>query len=152
MAKLYEARNFGSGGMTHTPWSDVITLIYRSTVQDADGFETVTWVKSDPPLFCDFTEGVSQSEFYHSMRAGTAASAQAEVQTADYESFWPDNNTDYRFAEFLGKRYRILRSFPQSFDTTTIILTEVFYERTDEPDDGTGAGSDQNAGGASGGA
>ena len=149
MAKIYEKRNFGSGGLTHAPWSDVITLIYRSAVQDADGFETVSWTASEPPLFCDFAEGVSQSEFYRSMRAGNSASAQAEVQTADYEAFWPDGYADLRYAQFCGKYYRILRSFPQSFDTTTIILTEVLNE---QPDIDSGGGPEQNAGGAAGGA
>ena len=148
MAKVYEQRNYGSGGLTHAPWSDVITLIYRSAVQDADGFETVTWTASEPPLFCDFSEGVSQSEFYRSMRAGNAATAQAEVQTADYEAFWPDGYADLRYAEFRGKYYRILRSFPQSFDTTTIILTEVLNEQPDIDNGGSG----QNAGSAAGGA
>lgn len=110
---------------THTPWSDEIVLIRRETVQGDDGFEAVTEIRSNPPLFCDFEEGVSQSEFYRSMKAGNAAAAQVEVQTADYAAFWPTSYADLRFAEFLGKRYRILRSFPQSFDTTTLILAEV---------------------------
>lgn len=109
----------------HTPWSDEIVLIRRETEKDASGYETVTEIRSDPPLFCDFEDGVSQSEFYRSMKAGNAASAQAEVQTVDYQEFWPDCYSDLRFAEFRGRRYRILRSFPQSFDTTTLILTEV---------------------------
>ena len=112
-------------GTTHTPWSDEIVLIYRVGSQNADGFETGAEVRSDPPLFCDFETGVSQSEFYRSMKAGNAATAQAEVQTADFEEFWPEDYTDVRLAEFRDKRYRILRSFPQTFDTTTLILTEV---------------------------
>lgn len=112
-------------GELHCPWSDEIVLICRSTVQDADGYETVTEVESDPPLYCDFEDGVSQSEFYRSMKAGMAATAQAEVQTADYEAFWPEGYTDIRFARLRGKKYRILRSFPQTFDTTTLMLTEV---------------------------
>lgn len=112
-------------GPLHCPWSDEIVLIYRSGVQKTSGWETVTEVKSDPALFCDFSDGVSQSEYYRSMKAGTAATAQAEVQTADYEAFWPEEYTDQRFAELRGKRYRILRSFPQSFDTTTLMLAEV---------------------------
>ena len=59
------------------------------------------------------------------MKAGNQASAQAEVQTVDYFDFWPDGYTDYRFAEFRGRRFRILRSFPQTFDTLTLILEEV---------------------------
>lgn len=111
--------------MLHTPWSDELVLIWREGSQGATGYETVTEHRSDPPLFCDFEEGVSQSEFYRSMKAGMAASAQAEVQTVDYFGFWPEGYTDLRFAEFRGKRYRIIRSFPQSFDTTTLILEEV---------------------------
>ena len=110
--------------MLHTPWSDTITLIRRDTTQDASGFETVTETRSTPPLFCDFEDGVSQSEFYRSMKAGNQASAQAEVQTVDYLDFFA-GYTDLRFAEFNGRRYRILRSFPQTFDTLTLILSEV---------------------------
>ena len=109
----------------HTPWSDEITLIWRETTQDASGFEAILEHRSNPPLLCDFKDGVSQSEFYRSMRAGVQASAQAEVQTVDYLDFWPGGYTDYRFAELRGKRYRILRSFPQTFDTLTLILSEV---------------------------
>ena len=109
----------------HTPWSDEITLIWRETAKDADGYESITEHRSDPPLLCDFEEGVSQSEFYRSMKAGVQASAQAEVQTVDYLDFWPRGYTDYRFAEFRGRRFRIVRSFPQTFDSLTLILSEV---------------------------
>lgn len=109
----------------HAAWSDEITLIWRETTKNAAGFETVTEHRSKPPLFCDFEDGVSQSEFYQSMKAGNQASAQAEVQTVDYFEFWPEGYTDYRFAEFHGRRFRILRIFPQTFDTLTLILSEV---------------------------
>lgn len=107
------------------PWSDEITLIWRDTTQDASGFESVKEHRSEPPLMCSGRDGVSQSEFYRSMRAGSVASAQAEVQTEDFTEFWPSWYTGPFLAEFRGKRYRILRTFPQSFDTTTLILTEV---------------------------
>lgn len=111
--------------MLHAPWSDEITLIWREPTTDASGYEAMREHRSRPPLMCDFEDGVSQSEFYRSMKAGVQAGAQAEVQTVDYYDFWPEGYTDYRFAELRGKRYRILRSFPQSFDTLTLILTEV---------------------------
>lgn len=107
------------------PWSDTITLIWREPTKDASGFETITEHRSNPPLFCSFEDGVSQSEFYQSMKAGVAATAQAEVQTVDYLDFWPAGYTDYRFAELRGRRFRIVRSFPQTFDSLTLILTEV---------------------------
>lgn len=110
--------------LLHAPWSDVITLIRVETAQAASGFETVTEIRSEPPLMCDFEDGVSQSEFYRSMKAGNQASAQAEVRTVDYLDFWR-GYSGIRFAEFNGKRYRILRSFPQTFDSLTLILSEV---------------------------
>lgn len=110
--------------MLHAPWSDTITLIRRETEKDSSGFETVTEIRSVPPLFCDFEDGVSQSEFYRSRKAGNQAAAQAEVQTVDYLDFF-EGYTDMRFAEFRGRRYRILRSFPQTFDSMTLILEEV---------------------------
>lgn len=109
----------------HTPWSDEITLIWVESGQAASGFENRMEHRSTPPLMCDWEDGVSQSEFYQSMKAGVEASAQAEVNTADYLDFWPEGYTGYKLAEFRGKRYRILRSFPQTFDTLTLILTEV---------------------------
>ena len=110
-------------GVLHTPWSDEITLIWRETEQDASGYETITEHSETFP--CDFEDGVSQSEFYRSMKAGVQASVQAEMQTVDFDAFWPTGYTDLRFADMYGKRYRILRSFPQTFDTVTLILSEV---------------------------
>lgn len=112
-------------GLLHTPWSDEITLIWCETTITPAGFENTMEHRSTPPLMCDWEDGVSQSEFYQSMKAGTQASAQAEVNTIDYVEFWPAGYTGYRFAEAHGKRYQILRSFPQTFDSTTLILSEV---------------------------
>lgn len=109
----------------HTPWSDEITLIWVESGQAASGFESRMEHRSTPPLMCDWEDGVSQSEFYQSMKAGVQAGAQAEVNTADYLDFWPAGYTGLRFAEFNGRRYKILRSFPQTFDSMTLILTEV---------------------------
>ena len=108
----------------HTPWSDEITLIWVESGQAASGFENRMEHRSTPPLMCDWEDGVSQSEFYQSMKAGMQASAQAEVNTADYLDFWPAGFTGTRYAEFNGKRYRIIRSFPQTFDSLTLILEE----------------------------
>ena len=110
--------------MLHTPWSDTITLIRRDTTQDASGCASVTETRSEPPLFCDFEDGVSHSEFYRSQKAGNQASAQAEVTPVDYLDFF-DGYTGLRFAAFHGRRFRILRSFPQTFDSLKLILSEV---------------------------
>lgn len=93
--------------------------------QAASGFSGAIEHRSEPPLMCDWEDGVSQSEFYRSMKAGVQASAQAEVSTVDYLDFWPAGYSGYRLAEFNGRRYRIVRSFAQTFDSLTLILTEV---------------------------
>ena len=109
----------------NTPWSDDLVLIWREGPESTSGFGDVTEHRSDPALFCNFQDGVSQSEFYRSMKAGVQADAQAEVQSTDYFEFWPEGYTDLRFAEVQGKKYKIIRSFPQTFDTLTLILQEV---------------------------
>ena len=106
----------------HTPWSDVCELFVLPDDQDAEGYGVAAPVKKS--VYCNWQDGVSQSEFYRSQKAGNQASAQAEVQAVDYQEFF-DNYSGLRFAEFRGKRYRILRSFPQTFDTLTLILSEV---------------------------
>ena len=63
----------------HTPWSDEITLLRFSGEKNAAGYRNPETVASDPPLFCSFEDGVSQSEFYLSRKAGMQADAQAEV-------------------------------------------------------------------------
>lgn len=111
--------------LLHTPWSDEITLIWMEPTQTASGFESRMEHRSTPALMCNWKDGVSQSEFYLSMKAGVTATAQAEVNTADYLDFWPAGYTGERIVEFRGVRYRVLRSFPQTFDSLTLILTEV---------------------------
>lgn len=107
----------------HAPWSDVCDLITFSSVKDADGYEELTEVKHR--MFCNWEDGVSQSEFYLSDKAGMRASAQVELHKVDLIEAWPSGMGGERFVDFNGVRYRVLRNFPQSFDTQTLILTEV---------------------------
>ena len=107
----------------HTPWSDVAELITFSSVKDDDGYETLTETKHT--VFCNWEDGVSQSEFYLSDKAGMRASAQVELHKVDLIEIWPEGMGGDRFVDFQGVRYRVLRHFPQSFDTQTLILTEV---------------------------
>lgn len=107
----------------HTPWSDTADLITFTSVKDADGYETLTETKH--PVFCHWEDGVSQSEFYLSDKAGVRASAQVEIHKIDMIEAWPAGMGGERFVDFGGVRYKVLRSFPQSFDTQTLILTEV---------------------------
>ena len=99
----------------HTPWSDVITLEVFPDNQDAEGYG-VAPVESRQ-IMCTFQDGVSQREFYFSQKSDLQASAQAEIYRVDYEG--------ERWAEFQGRRFRIIRTFPTSFDVIALVLSEV---------------------------
>ena len=38
---------------------------------------------------------------------------------------WPRGTTGDRIVDFKGQRYKVVRDFPQGYDTQTLILTEV---------------------------
>lgn len=109
--------------MLHAPWSDEITLLGFSFDKDSDGFETVT--AAEHIVFCNWQDGVSQSEFYLANKNGMRAAAQVEIHKADMLEAWPRGTPGKRFVIFRGDRYEVLRDFPQSFDTQTLILSEV---------------------------
>lgn len=123
----------------HTPWSDTADLIVPSLTQNANGYPITPAAEDQqtPPvilpdgsvqqsrrtIFCDFEDGVSQSEFYLSRKAGSRASAQLELWSVDYEG---ETLVEFPGGSAQGARfYRVIRSFKQSFDTTTLILEEV---------------------------
>lgn len=100
----------------HTPWSDEIGLVAWSSEQNAAGYR----LPENPDtrqIFGTWQDGVSRGEFYSSMKAGLQASASVEIWTVDYEG--------EKFVSFRGRFYRILRTYPSSFDHTVLILEEV---------------------------
>lgn len=99
----------------HTPWSDVAKLLSFADDQDAEGYGVEAPTKRT--VYCTWEDGVSQREFYLSQKEGLQASASVELWSVDYEG--------ERFVDFNGRRYRVLRSFPSSFDCVTLILSEV---------------------------
>lgn len=101
--------------LRHTPWSDVCELLTFADNQDAEGYGVEPPVRRQ--LMCTFYDGVSQNEFYAAQKSDLQASAQVEIQRVDYEG--------ERWAEFEGRRFRVLRSFPPSFDTLMLVLSEV---------------------------
>ena len=109
----------------HTPWSDELVLIRYEGTKDAAGWRNPEPVRSDPPLFCSFEDGVSQSEFYLSRKSGMQAAAEAEVWAADYDAFWPEGYAGRRQCELRGTKYEIVRAFQNTMDTKTLILQEV---------------------------
>lgn len=107
----------------HTPWSDTIELHTLQPTKDAEGYETEQIALHT--VLCNWTDGVSQSEYYLSDKAGARAAAQVEIFKADMYEVWPRGTPGDRFVTFEGQVYRVLRDFPQSFDTQTLILSEV---------------------------
>ena len=100
----------------HTPWSDVIGLLRFDPTQNANGYRANTTPEARM-LMCTFEEGVSQNEFYLSMKQGMQATASVEIWTADYQG--------EKFACFGNRFFRVLRAFQSGFDYTTLILSEV---------------------------
>lgn len=108
----------------HTPWSATAELISRTEgAPDAEGYRQP--VETPHTVFCNWQDGVSQSEFYLSDKRGLRASAEVEIWKADMLQVWPRGTTGDRFLVFEGVRYKVLRDFPASIDTQTLILTEV---------------------------
>lgn len=99
----------------HTPWSDVISLIAFESERDAEGYEKLKELPRE--VMCTFEEGVSQNEFYLSHKEGLRANASVELWAVDYDG--------EAFADFEGRRFRVLRAFQSSFDCKTLILSEV---------------------------
>lgn len=107
----------------HTSWSDVCELFVLPDDQDAEGYGIAAPMKKT--VYCNWQDGVSQSEFYLSQKAGMRASAQVEIHKVDMLEAYPAGTAGERFVDFGGRHYKVLRDFPQSFDTQTLILTEV---------------------------
>lgn len=101
--------------LRHTPGSDVIDLLTFADNQDPEGYGVNPPVRRT--LMGTFYDGVSQNEFYAAQKSDLQASAQVEIQRVDYEG--------ERWAEFQGRRFKVLRSFPPSFDTLMLVLSEV---------------------------
>lgn len=100
----------------HTPWSDEIRLLRFDPRQNASGYRADNTPEARA-VMCTFEDGVSQNEFYLSMKQGMQATASVEIWTADYQG--------EEFACFQSRFFRVLRAFKSGFDYTTLILSEV---------------------------
>ena len=94
---------------------DVCDLIALTSTMDDEGYETLT--ESAATVFCNWTEGVSQNEYYLSHKEGFEASASVEIVSFDYNK--------QKLVDFHGTRYRVIRAFQRRPDYTTLILEEV---------------------------
>ena len=91
---------------------DLIAVIYT---KDSEGYETKTEEASTH--FCNWTDGVSQNEFYLAHKEGFQASASVEIFSEEYRK--------QKIVEFHGVRYNVIRTFHRNPDYVTLILEEV---------------------------
>lgn len=94
---------------------DVCDLVTVTSAKDGEGYETLT--EESVQVFCNWTDGVSQNEYYLSHKEGFEASASVDIITADYNK--------QKLVDFHGTRYRVIRAFQRRPDYTTLILEEV---------------------------
>lgn len=94
---------------------DVCDLISVTYTMDEEGYETGVEAKST--VFCNWTDGVSQNEYYLSHKEGFEATASVDIVSFDYGK--------QKLVDFHGTRYRVIRAFQRRPDYTTLILEEV---------------------------
>ena len=94
---------------------DVCDLVSVTSTKDAEGYEKQ--VEAKVTVFCNWTDGVSQNEYYLSHKEGFEATASVDIVTFDYDK--------QKLVDFHGTRYRVIRAFQRRPDYTTLILEEV---------------------------
>lgn len=94
---------------------DVCDLVTKVYTKDSQGYETET--ETVKTVFCNWTEGVSQNEYYLSHKEGFEASASVEIVSFDYSK--------QKIVDFNGVRYNVIRAFQRRPDYVTLILEEV---------------------------
>lgn len=94
---------------------DVCNLISVASVMDDEGYETLT--ETSAQVYCNWTEGVSQNEYYLAHKEGFEATASVDVFTDDYAK--------QKYVDFHSVRYHVIRAFQRRPDFTTLILEEV---------------------------
>lgn len=94
---------------------NVCNLITVAATKDDEGYETLT--ETSTQVFCNWTEGVSQNEFYLAHKEGFEASASVEIVSFDYNK--------QKLVDFHGTRYHVIRAFQRRPDYVVLILEEV---------------------------
>lgn len=94
---------------------DICDLIAVTHIKDSEGYETTE--ETATTHFCNWTDGVSQNEFYLAHKEGFQASASLEMFSEEYKK--------QKIVDFHGVRYNVIRSFQRTPDVVTLILEEV---------------------------
>ena len=95
-------------------WNHEITLIAKKiTGQDKLKQNITEEVKTK--LLCR-KRSVTRSEFYQANQAGIRPSLVVDIHSFEYDN--------QELAEFEGKRYRILKTYPVDLETLELTMTE----------------------------
>ncbi|MDG3292170.1 phage head closure protein [Streptococcus suis] len=95
-------------------WNNEITLIAKKiTGQDKLKQNITEEVKTK--LLCR-KRSITRSEFYQANQAGIRPSLVVDIHSFEYEN--------QELAEFDGKKYRIIKTYPVDFETLELTMTE----------------------------
>lgn len=95
--------------------SAVCDLVTEIFTKDNQGYESKT--EETKQVFCIWTDGVSQNEFYLSHKEGFEASASVDIFVGDYNR--------EKIVDFNNRRFNVIRVFQRKPDYVTLILQEV---------------------------
>ena len=99
-------------------WADEITLIAQTEQAerlDANGFPNEL-VETETTVYCN-KKPVGYQEFFKSQQAGIQVDFKVDVHTVDYSG--------QQLAEFMGKRYQILKTYELNDDTIELTLSDL---------------------------
>ncbi|MDG3195956.1 phage head closure protein [Streptococcus suis] len=95
-------------------WNHEITLIAKS-ITGKDKLKQNITEEVKTVLLCR-KKSITRSEFYQANQAGIRPSLVVDIHSFEYDN--------QELAEFEGKRYRILKTYPVDLETLELTLTE----------------------------
>lgn len=95
-------------------WNNEITLITKKKVGD-DSLKQAIYEDIPLKIFCR-KKSITRSEFYQANQAGLKPSLVVDIHSFEY------NNQV--FAEFEGKKYRVLKTYPVDLEKLELTLVE----------------------------
>lgn len=96
-------------------WNHEITLITK-TITGQDELKQNLVEETETKLLCR-RKSVTRSEFYQANQAGLRPSLVVDIRSFEYN--------DEELAEFEGKRYKVLKTYPVDLEVLELTLTEV---------------------------
>ena len=95
-------------------WSNEITLIAKKIIGKDKLKQNIT-EEVETKLLCR-KRSITRSEFYQANQAGIRPSLVVDIHSFEYDN--------QELAEFEGKRYRILKTYPVDLETLELTMTE----------------------------